>query len=52
MGVRNNAAGALRWQGLGFGVFWTFILFLIGVLCIILGNANSKKYIRSEIRAR
>ena len=42
MGVRNNAAGALRWQGLGFGVFWTFILFLIGVLCIILGNANSK----------
>ena len=45
MGIANNAAGALRWQGLGFGVIWTFLLFVIGVVCIIIGNSNLKNEI-------
>ena len=42
MGIRNNAGGAARWSGLFFGSFYTFFLFVVGVICIIVGNANSK----------
>ena len=42
MGIFNNAAGYTRTQGLIFGVLYTFCLFVVGVILIIIGNANSK----------
>lgn len=42
MGIFNNAAGYTRTQGLIFGVIWTFLLFVVGVILIIIGNGNSK----------
>lgn len=41
MGVATNASGWMRMEGLFFGVVWTFLLFVVGIVLVIVGSSNT-----------